>query len=48
MTQPDDDGPNLTDDDLKALVKANLHVHLVGSAAPRTVAALAARQLSPA
>ena len=37
------DEPNLSDDDLKALAKADLHVHLVGSAAPRTVAALAAR-----
>lgn len=31
------------DDELVAMVKADLHVHLVGSAAPRTVAALAAR-----
>ena len=31
------------DDELVALVKADLHVHLVGSASPRTVAALAAR-----
>jgi len=37
------DKPNLTDGDLKALVKADLHVHLVGSAAPHTVADLAAR-----
>lgn len=31
------------DDPLAALVKADLHVHLVGSASPHTVAALAAR-----
>jgi aminodeoxyfutalosine deaminase len=34
-------GPS--DDELAALAKADLHVHLVGSAAPQTVAALAAR-----
>jgi adenosine deaminase len=39
------DEPNLSDDDLKALAKADLHVHLVGSAAPHTVAELAARHL---
>jgi adenosine deaminase len=38
---PSGTGPG--DDELAALVKADLHVHLVGSAAPRTVAALAAR-----
>jgi aminodeoxyfutalosine deaminase len=32
-----------TDEELLAMVKADLHVHLVGSAAPHTVAALAAR-----
>ena len=31
------------DDELAAMAKADLHVHLVGSAAPQTVAALAAR-----
>jgi len=31
------------DDELAAMAKADLHVHLVGSAAPHTVAALAAR-----
>lgn len=35
--------PTLTDDELVALPKADLHVHLVGSAAPATVAELAAR-----
>jgi aminodeoxyfutalosine deaminase len=34
---------DLSDDELAAMVKADLHVHLVGSAAPLTVAALAAR-----
>jgi aminodeoxyfutalosine deaminase len=33
----------LDDDELVAMAKADLHVHLVGSAAPNTVAALAAR-----
>jgi aminodeoxyfutalosine deaminase len=33
----------LSDDELIAMAKADLHVHLVGSAAPHTVAALAAR-----
>jgi aminodeoxyfutalosine deaminase len=33
----------LSDDELVAMAKADLHVHLVGSAAPHTVAALAAR-----
>ena len=33
----------LSDDELAAMAKADLHVHLVGSAAPHTVAALAAR-----
>jgi aminodeoxyfutalosine deaminase len=33
----------VNDDELIAMVKADLHVHLVGSAAPHTVAALAAR-----
>jgi aminodeoxyfutalosine deaminase len=32
-----------SDDELVAMPKADLHVHLVGSAAPKTVAALAAR-----
>ncbi len=36
-------GTGATDDELVAMVKADLHVHLVGSAAPHTVAALAAR-----
>jgi aminodeoxyfutalosine deaminase len=31
------------DDELARMVKADLHVHLVGSAAPHTVATLAAR-----
>src|SRR5215469_5362468 len=35
--------PGLSDDELVAMAKADLHVHLVGSAAPRTVAALAGR-----
>ena len=35
--------PSLGDDELVAMAKADLHVHLVGSAAPPTVAALAAR-----
>jgi aminodeoxyfutalosine deaminase len=35
--------PGLSDDELVAMAKADLHVHLVGSAAPHTVAALAAR-----
>ena len=35
--------PGLDDAALTALAKADLHVHLVGSAAPHTVAALAAR-----
>lgn len=34
---------SLSDDELTAMPKADLHVHLVGSAAPHTVAALAAR-----
>jgi aminodeoxyfutalosine deaminase len=34
-------GPS--DDELAAMAKADLHVHLVGSAAAQTVAALAAR-----
>lgn len=34
---------SLSDDELAAMAKADLHVHLVGSAAPHTVAALAAR-----
>ena len=33
----------MNDDELIAMVKADLHVHLVGSAAPHTVATLAAR-----
>jgi aminodeoxyfutalosine deaminase len=36
-------GRGLSDDELVALPKADLHVHLVGSAAPHTVAALARR-----
>jgi aminodeoxyfutalosine deaminase len=36
----------VNDDELVALPKADLHVHLVGSAAPGTVAALAARHPS--
>jgi aminodeoxyfutalosine deaminase len=43
MTRPADGSPILSDDGLKALAKADLHVHLVGSAAPHTVAELAAR-----
>lgn len=36
-------GTGISDDELVAMAKADLHVHLVGSAAPHTVAALAAR-----
>jgi aminodeoxyfutalosine deaminase len=39
--EPSAAGPG--DDELLALAKADLHVHLVGSAAPQTVATLAAR-----
>jgi aminodeoxyfutalosine deaminase len=42
-TAPASHGVGPSDDELAAMVKADLHVHLVGSAAPHTVAALAAR-----